>query len=286
MKIRIFGELNNSKIYMNIYERVFEINKIINSNNSSIKFTLTDREDYTHVIILNTYMPNIYHIPKENVIGLAYEPPKFLNITPEFIIYAQKHIGKYFIGDKNDLPLPFIEHYSYLWHATPLSYIPLKNPNKIMSIIISYKTENAPGYKYRHELIKEILNTNLPIDIYGNGCKLYQDYKDIRIKGEFKNIEPYESYDYHIAIENFQTNHYFSEKIINSLLCSTIPIYLGCRNIETYFPENVISLSGNISEDMLLLKSICDNPSKYKKNIDLSLIKKKTNLLLNIESLF
>lgn len=38
------------------------------------KFTIVNDETYTHVIILNTAMPNIHHIPKKNVIGLAFEP--------------------------------------------------------------------------------------------------------------------------------------------------------------------------------------------------------------------
>jgi hypothetical protein len=32
----------------------------------------TAADDYTHVIIQNTAMPSIGHIPKENVLGLAF----------------------------------------------------------------------------------------------------------------------------------------------------------------------------------------------------------------------
>ena len=50
---------------------------------------------------------------------------------------VKRNISKYFIGDNNGLPEPFIEHYSYMWHITPLKYIPIKN--KPMSIMISEK---------------------------------------------------------------------------------------------------------------------------------------------------
>ena len=49
---------------------------------------------------------------------------------------------------------------------------------------------------------------------------------------------------------------------------NTTPIYLGCQNINSYFPDNVICLSGNVDKDIELLKSICSEPNKYVKQID------------------
>jgi len=285
MKIRIFSSFSDSFHAKITTERVFQSHLIPGYNE---RFQITDGDDFTHVLILNVAMPpNIEHIPKENVVGLAYEPPYFLGLSPEFVEYARKYIGKYYIGEKYHLQEPFIEHYSYMWHCNPLDSIPIKNGrnNNIMSIIISHKT-GAPGHKYRHDIVNVILKTNLPIDIYGNGCKMYQHLRDERIRGEFTEHEPYIPYEFHIAIENYQTNHYFSEKIVNPLLCSTVPIYLGCRNIAHYFPDNTIPLSGNLSEDISLLRSILRNPSKYKKSIDVSSVKNTTNLLLNVENLF
>jgi hypothetical protein len=130
------------------------------------------------------------------------------------------------------------------------------------------------------------LKTNLPIDIYGRGCQYYRKTNDPRIKGEFTNLEPYESYDFHICIENVETNHYFSEKIINALLCHTTPVYLGCRNIDQYFPDLFVPLSSDLSTDMQLLHNIKENPEKYKKKIDIDFIKNKINLLKNIKNIF
>jgi hypothetical protein len=282
MKIRIFSSFCDSIGAKNTLERIFQSHLIPEYNTD---FTITAGEDYTHVIILNVAMPKIEHIPKERVIGLAYEPPYYLGLTIAFIEYARKYIGKYYIGDTYDLPKPFIEHYAYMWHCNPLIDIPIKTPTNFMSIIISHKQKSL-GHKYRHDLVKAILNTNLPIHIYGYGCSLYQNINDSRFKGEFKEHEPYQCYDFHIAIENFQTNHYFSEKIVNSLLCSAIPIYLGSRKINDYFPNSVISMKGILSEDIALLRAIFRNPSDYKKSIDVSYVKKKTNLLLHVSEFF
>jgi len=256
---------------------------------------ITTGDDYTHAIILNTAMPVLKKsIHKQNVIGLAFEPPPYLRLTREFIEYSERNIGKYFIGLTTiHLPNLFKEHYSYIWHITPLDYIPQKN--KVMSIMVSEKAF-APGHKYRHTLIKNILEARFPIDIYGSGCKAYSMAnaytmanvysKDSRLKGPFKDLEPYENYDFHISIENFQTNAYFSEKITNVLLCGATPIYWGCKNILDYFPNNVIILTGEIEKDMIILRDILINPTKYKAQINVGLIKERLNLLKSLDKLF
>jgi len=282
MKVRFFSSFGDSACVKSIYERLCETH-LIDFYGDDKKIVITNYDDYTHVIIMNTAMPMLKNIPKQNVIGLSFEPPEFLGLTNEFIHYAQKYINKYFIGEKGSLPSPFIEGFGYMWHKPPINYPLIKN--KIMSIMVSEK-QNAPGHIYRHKLVNAIIKSNLPIDIYGSGCKYYTSLNDKRVKGMFDNIELFENYDFHICIENFQTNHYFSEKIMDPLICSSMPIYLGCRNIKDYFNDNVILLSGNIETDMLLLSNIIKNPEQYKKHINLDEVKNRINLIKNIESLF
>jgi len=281
-RIRIFSSFCPSENCKDVYERLCESNLMENYGKDK-EIYLTNDDDYTHVIILNTAMPNVSHIPKQNVIGFAFEPVQFLGLTEDFIVYAQRYIGKYYIGDKMNLPEPFIERFSHMWHNPPLKHIPIKN--KPISMMVSEKNQQA-GHKYRHDLITKILETSLPIDIYGRGCMYYDYLGDDRVKGKFTELEPYENYEFHICIENFQTNHYFSEKIMCPLLCATTPIYMGCRNIENYFPNNVIVLSGNLYSDMQLLRNIVDNPAKYKRQINIPTIKDKVSLLRNIKTLF
>jgi len=251
-------------------------------------YYITIEDDYTHVLILNTAMPDIpSHIPKKNVVGLAFEPVVFLGLTEKFVQYAVKYIGKYFIGDTLGLPEPFIERFSYMWHNPPLNQLPEKK--KKISMMVSEKASQH-GHIYRHELIQEILKTNLPIDIYGRGCRYYENLNDPRIKGEFFEREPYDDYQFHICIENCQTNHYFSEKIMNSLLTNTIPIYMGCKNIDNYFPNMVIKLYGNLKNDINLLREIVTNMSDESMiiniKIDIEKVKDVIYLLRNIDTIF
>ena len=152
-KIKIFCPFSESKNCKEVYEKINYANE--NPFYGKIKkIYITDEDEYTHAIIINTIMPEL-KIPKENVIGLAFEPIQFLGLTQEFINYAIKHIGKYFIGDKFDLPNPFIEHFGYMWHSRPPAEIIVK-PN-LMSIVVS-KKKSAPGHIYRHKLVEKIIS--------------------------------------------------------------------------------------------------------------------------------
>lgn len=261
--------------------------KVGSTNTSHVYVVDENDEDYSHVIIWNTAMPKIpKRIPKRNIIGVAFEPPPYLGLTPEFIEYAMNNIHVYYIGDSRGLPKPFVEGNSYLPYMIPPKTIPYKSST--ISIVLSHKSD-LPGHKYRHQLVSYILHHNLPIDIHGSGTLRgrYKSFKSERIKGPFDNQrEPYEEYMFTIAIENVASNHYYSEKVINPLLDGCVPIYLGCKNIQTYFPNKVVLLNGDIIHDMNLLMLILQKPMKYFKNINPIEIHKKSCYLNNLNSLF
>jgi hypothetical protein len=286
-KIKIFCHFASSSKCKEVYEKINYANDI-EFYGKDKKVYITDTDDYTHAIIVNTVMPNL-KIPKQNVIGLAFEPLPFLGLSIEFITYAQKHIGKYYIGDKENLPEPFIEHFGFMWHSRPPKEI--TNKSNLMSIVVTNK-RFAPGHIFRHKLVEKIIELNLPIDIYGYGSNGYSkcninglNYNFERIKGAFNDAEPYNSYLYSICIENYKCNHYFSEKIITPLLHNCLPVYLGCKNIDNYF-DDIIKLTGDIDKDILLIINIIRNPLKYYNNTYNEKHIKIVNLIENIENLF
>ena len=272
IKIKCFCDFCDNNFLTSEIIRCSELDKSALFN-KIYTFVDANATEYTHAIIINTVMP-ILNIPKENVIGLAWEPIPFLRLSREFIEYAKKNIGAYYISEKADvIGKPFINNKTFLTHVSCCNKIPDKS--KFMSIMFS-NSISAPGHKYRHVLVKKILNTNLPIDIWGRG-HIYYKTNDIRMKGKFKNIEPYKDYMFHIAIENYETESYYSEKIINPLMYLTCPIYLGCKNIDSSF-KNIIKLSGNADSDIKLLEEIYNNKEKYRKDIDLNQVKKEVSI--------
>jgi len=294
IRIRFFSDFCTSESCKQTYERICLYQKIdYYGKTKKIYFTTT--ETYTHVFLLNCPVPGSLNVEKECVIGFAHEPPdnSYLRLYyNNFIDYAVSNIGKYFIGSVGKLPsLPFIGHHGFLFHETPIPAAITNKINKtqVMSIMVSHKSY-TPGHKYRHELVNYILKHRLPIDIWGNGTKMYRQRfpESNNIYGDFKSMaEMCERYMFTIAVENTSHGHYFTEKIVNPFLYNTIPLYWGCKNIEEYFPNFSIKLTGNINMDIITIGRVLKNPeyfvTKHKANIIEVL--DKVNLIKNVERL-
>ena len=293
---------------------------------------ITTGENYTHAIIINTCMPTIRPtIPKENVIGLAHEPTLLLfcnqcycdycitNNTENkvrFIEYAKANIGKYFVGDSDDLPALFVEGPTFLNFNKTHFYDQPKT--RFCSIVISKQSDilnSKLNYRYRHDLVRAILETDLPIDIYGYGVKDILEKrekreKDQRLKHELPwtldnpfGLEPFADYKYHICIENVISNNYFSEKIVNPLLSNNTPIYYGCKKIDEYFGP-IIKLTGVVADDIAILRDLyinhdlekekekrektdkTDKTDKTVKTARYASLLEQTNLFSNLHKLF
>ena len=273
MRIKIYSDFCNSKTCKQKYETLCNVHKM-NNYGPDKYLNITTGNTYTHAIILNCPIVPDISVPPECVLGLAFEPIPYLRLSYNFIDFADKHIGAYYIGYKHPkLTSPlFKEHHGFMWHTDhppePARETMIKNSNNVISLIVSNKLQ-APGHTYRHKLATFILTNNLPVDIWGNGTAQYNAKfpNKKNIKGPFKDKEPYEPYSLSICIENHRHPHYFSEKISNCFVCNTTPIYLGCTQIETYFPNQVIHLTSNLEEDCAFLTEISKNPSNYIREI-------------------
>ena len=150
-RIRFFSSFGDSMQVPAVYERIHRLCGSGNESGDNIRkenegYVFTNDEDYTHAVILNTAMPDL-KVPKERVIGLAFEPPYYLGLTNQSVEYAMRNIGRYYIGECRGLPAPFFEGYGFMWHITPplKSELREKGKTKWMSIMISNKVQ-APGH--------------------------------------------------------------------------------------------------------------------------------------------
>ena len=258
-----------------------------------VKYIFTLEDDFTHAILMNIVIPD-FSLEKNNIIGLAQEPAIFLNVNKTIQDIYKNSIKTYFIGSCKYInspdKKPFKEGMSYLLPFIPFKQVNffIKNypeKNKLINYVYSNKNKNDNRllYNYRHLLGNTILENDLSIDIYGN-CTInlkekFPKSKNIYFKfpqEDFHKI--YQNYKFSIVIENTREEEYFSEKIIAPLLCGCVPIYIGCKNIDSYFKDYVIHLSGNLNDDMNLLKNILNNPDKYYKKINIEEIKEKVHL--------
>lgn len=121
------------------------------------------------------------------------------------------------------------------------------NPNKKDNIsFVTSSKSFTDGHKLRKQ-IYEYLNSIEKI----NDFEIYQ-HKSPPYHNRRNDF--FETFKFHIAVENCREINYFSEKLIDCFASKTIPIYCGCPNIEDFF--NV--------EGMIIFKTL----EELKNNLD------------------
>ena len=139
----------------------------------------------------------------------------------------------------------------------------------IKSLLIIYKIINKMIIEYPHD-----------IDVYGKITINQPHHPSIQTVLPHKDKRlGLLDYRYSLVIENGSTDYYFSEKISDSLMCWTMPIYYGCKQIHTFLPEgSYINIDINSTNLTKTIKDIID--SNYaEKNIEN--LKKARTLIMN-----
>ena len=65
-------------------------------------------------------------------------------------------------------------------------------------------------------------------------------------------------YQFSIVIENSREPTYFSEKLIDCLLCNTIPIYWGAPNVDQYFDTDGMIICQNVQEIQKAINTVTE----------------------------
>lgn len=69
-------------------------------------------------------------------------------------------------------------------------------------------------------------------------------------------------YEFVLVVENSRHANYFSEKLLDALLCRCVPIYWGCTNVSDFFDAaGVIEVGGRLEDVAVAISSI--SPEDY-----------------------
>jgi len=149
-----------------------------------------------------------------------------------------------------------LQYYDYVEYCHPaqISWIntPIFLPTKTKLIsMISSSNALVEGHKLRLKILNEVKSF---VDVYGRKINPIE-------KKEYGLTD----YFYSIAIENDNTNNYFSEKLIDCFMTCTVPVYWGCKYAYTIFnPKGMIDITSyNDLNDLSKL-----DKSFYYDNID------------------
>lgn len=129
-----------------------------------------------------------------------------------------------------------------------------------ISVIMSTKTMSS-GHEYRLKVLEKLREV-MPgqIDVFGKGFNEVPD--------KLHAIAPYK---YHLAFENSYINDYWTEKLADTFIGWSLPLYWGCPNIEDYFlKESLIRLpENNINETVTIIKRTLKNREYEKRKDDI-----------------
>ena len=99
-------------------------------------------------------------------------------------------------------------------------------------------------------------------------------------------IEFFSSYKFSIAMENSEGDGYISEKIVDSFLAGTIPIYYGDYMVDEFInPKTYILIKGekDINEKIEYIKEIDNNDELYKNLLKENVIMDK-NIVIDTQN--
>ncbi len=106
--------------------------------------------------------------------------------------------------------------------------IEIKPKNRLVSMVSS-KKRACSLHRFRYRLAKKLAKAKI-VDVYG-----IEQWTHIN--------DTLDDYMFSIVVENNAIDNYFTEKLLNCFAVGTVPIYLGCQNIDSFFdPAGIIQV--------------------------------------------
>lgn len=236
------------KLY--IHDRMFSHAKSSSWYNEPKLFEWVRKYNEDHLILTDFSLTEVDNFSNPKKYAWLSESPE---ITPNAYTYIRNNYDKFdlvFTFSKELLEISnkfVLIPYGGCWIDVEDRMIHEKS--KEVSIILSSK-QTTVGHRLRHTVLEkfpwlDFFGYNNPID---------------------KKITALKDYRFTIVIENCQKDYYFSEKLIDSFMTGTIPIYWGCKSIGNFFDTDGMLIFNNLDELETILNSL--NNKLYESKLD------------------
>lgn len=120
--------------------------------------------------------------------------------------------------------------------------IPLKTD--LISTVCSSKQQKHTMHAQRFNFTQKLKAQIAELEIFGHGVRF--------VENKYEALDPYK---FHLVIENHFAPHVWTEKLADTFLACSVPIYCGCTNVFDYFPEDSL-IQIDISDFDSALKTI------------------------------
>ena len=149
-------------------------------------------------------------------------------------------------------------------------------PKKKQLSVVTSGPRHYKGHRDRYTFVMKHLKPHFGdrIEIFGRGIRDFRDKVEV--------IEPFK---YHLALENGSEKNYFTEKLTDSFLGLTYPIYFGAPNIYDFFaPDMLTAIDINQPKEAIAMIEQVLDQDFYEKRLDS--LRKARDLVLDKYNLF
>lgn len=242
-----------------------------------------EERDYDWLVVYDDLPPNtnerrstraeILSCHKDNTILVTSEPSSiksyFTDFTDQFGAvltsqpsWALPHRNRHF-------QQPALQWFYGVGSKTTKSFSEIEQPlsdrkSELVSIVGSSKQQTHTLHALRYQFISKLREGAPELKVYGR--------EDINMDDKADAVAPFR---FHVAIENHYSDHHWTEKLADAFLGEAVPLYVGCPNIEDYFPsESYIKL--DIADPQTAIATInALSEAEYEKRLPAVLAAKK-----------
>lgn len=184
------------------------------------------------VVVLNRSRATFRaHINRQCVMGIIQEPPNEI-FRP--LHAGQSSMSRVYCQDTS------LHGPRYIHSHPAIPWFVRRSHKQLRESAVPDKTDRVScitsgtcffrGHKRRLRFLNELISRcSVGIELFGRSVRPIRDKWD--------GLAPFK---YSIVLENMQCPYYWTEKLADCFLAFTLPIYCGCENIDSFFPEEGI----------------------------------------------
>ena len=160
-------------------------------------------------------------------------------IKPKFYTFCRFFSGRYHrILTHSSTLLSKLPNARFTAHGGSFLLTPeISDPPKQKRISLIASSKNTTiGHRLRHRIAAWSKQASPDLKLFGTGYHRVEDKRDA-----------HDDYLFSVCIENSRTPGYFTEKLIDSFLCRSLPVYWGAPDIAHFFdPRGMICCSSEL----------------------------------------
>lgn len=168
---------------------------------------------------------------------LLVEPPAIKQTHYRILRFAGHRYHR--VLTHNSRLLERLENARFVPHGgtfLPAVAVPACPKTERISLVAS-KKRTTTGHQLRHRVAAELTSRDSDLKLFGHGYNPVED----------KTLT-HAPFHFSLVIENSRSAGYFTEKLIDSLLCRCLPLYWGAPDISHFFDTRGMVCCGNADE--------------------------------------